>query len=114
MTGVLYIRPLCTLIMGVPSLMASQEAAFVSQKRCQDPPTLKSSWPLGLDLLFEKFAADRTGTILDYFVSVVERTGNTFEQIILGARGINTVDPKNIEAVLSTQFDIGDPIISDW
>ena len=27
-----------------------------------------------------------------------------FEHVILGGRGIGTVDPENIEAILSTQF----------
>lgn len=38
-------------------------------------------------------------------MSLIERTGDTFEQVILGARGIDTRDPKNIEAILSTQFN---------
>ena len=92
----------CTTLVALISV--SQEDQFVSKNNCQSPATLKYSWPLGIDLLSEAFAADRTGTILDFFVTIVKRTGNTFEQIILGARGIDTVDPRNIEAVLSTQF----------
>lgn len=35
---------------------------------------------------------------------IVDRTGTTFEQNLLGMRGIDTVDPVNIEAILSKQF----------
>lgn len=41
---------------------------------------------------------------MQFFLSVIEESGYTFEQALLGARGIDTVDPENIEAVLSTQF----------
>ena len=35
----------------------------------------------------------------------VEQVGNTFEQVFLGSRTIDTQDPENIEAMLSTQFN---------
>ena len=35
----------------------------------------------------------------------MEESGITFEQNLLGSRAIDTIDPKNIEAVLSTQFE---------
>lgn len=39
------------------------------------------------------------------FVQIVEDNGNTFEQRLLGTSGIDTIDPVNIEAVLSKQFN---------
>ena len=78
---------------------------LVAQNKCRPPARLKYQWPLGIDLLIEAFKADRVDRILDFFVSLVERTGTTFEQVILGARGIDTIDPENIEAVLHTQFN---------
>jgi len=36
---------------------------------------------------------------------VVEDSGTTFEQNLLGARGIDTIDPENIEAILSKKFN---------
>ena len=82
-----------------------QEDALVSASRCKRPPRLRYRWPFALDLFVEVFQADRAGNVLSLFVSVVERTGNTFEQLLLGTRGIGTRDPENIEAVLSTQFN---------
>jgi cytochrome P450 len=59
---------------------------------------------LAIDIIVEAFNADKQGHILDFFLKCVSRTGNTFEQRILGSRGIDTQDPQNIEAILSTQF----------
>ena len=76
----------------------------MAQHKCQPPARLKYRWPFGVDLLVEAFKADRLDQILTFFVSIVARTGTTFEQVILGARGIDTVDPENVEAILHTQF----------
>ena len=86
--------------------------ALKHEQKCLPPPTLPYKWPLGLDLVLEAFNADRSGEILTFFVSLVERTGINFEQIIFNARGIDTVDPRNIEAVLSTQFQGMVPIVA--
>ena len=77
---------------------------MVVAHKCRQPLQLSYRWPLALDLMVEAFSADRAGTILTFFVSLVERTGANFEQNILGARGIDTVDPRNVEAILNTQF----------
>ncbi|MCJ1400858.1 hypothetical protein MMC11_004067 [Xylographa trunciseda] len=81
------------------------EDALVSSSKCKLPPRLRYRWPLALDLFVEVFRADQAGNVLSLFVSIIERTGNTFEQLLLGIRGIGTRDPENIEAVLSTQFN---------
>lgn len=31
--------------------------------------------------------------------------GDTLEQVFLGTRALGTIDPRNLEAMLSTQFD---------
>jgi cytochrome P450 len=36
---------------------------------------------------------------------VVEESGTTFEQNLLGSRGIGTIEPENIEAILLTNFN---------
>ena len=55
-------------------------------------------------MLLKAFHYERKQQILQFFLHVVKESGNTFEQNLLFARGIDTIDPKNIEAVLSTQF----------
>lgn len=81
-----------------------KEVAFGASKGCSSPRTLLSDWPLGLDLIVSAFQAAKQGRILQYFDALVSRTGHTFEQRLLGVSGIDTIDPDNIEAILSTQF----------
>jgi hypothetical protein len=81
------------------------DVRFVKEHKCHAPPRLKTRWPLGLDLLWQAFQYARSGHILHFFTRVVECTGHTFEQNLLGVSGIDTVDPRNLEAVLSTQFN---------
>ncbi|GLA50621.1 hypothetical protein AnigIFM63604_006919 [Aspergillus niger] len=63
-----------------------------------------STWPLGLDLLIQAFRYDRRQQILKFFLDVVAKSGTTFEQNLLFSRGVDTIDPQNIQALLSTQF----------
>ena len=44
------------------------------------------------------------GRILRFFNMLISTMPPTFEQKLLGLSGIDTLDPKNIEAVLGTQF----------
>jgi hypothetical protein len=91
--------------MGEHSLRMMQlEDDFAAQHGCQPLKPWKSNLPFGLDLLLKAFKHARTQTILQFFLEVVEESGNTFQQSLLGARGVNTVEPENIEAVLSKQF----------
>jgi hypothetical protein len=57
-----------------------------------------------LDLVIDTFRNIAEKQALQWFVGIFERTSMTFEQNILGARGINTAEPGNIEAILSTKF----------
>ncbi|QLI72644.1 uncharacterized protein G6M90_00g083950 [Metarhizium brunneum] len=81
------------------------EKRFASERGCQPLRPWSAKWPLGLDLLLKAFTYARRGQILHYFLQVVEQSGTTFQQNLLGGRGVNTVDPANIEAILSTNFN---------
>lgn len=65
---------------------------------------LQYKWLLALDLVFDAFRIIGEKEALQLFVGIVERTGPTFEQTILGAKGIDTVKPDNIESILSAKF----------
>ncbi|GME48853.1 cytochrome P450 [Neofusicoccum parvum] len=80
------------------------EAAFGATRGCAPSKRLRYAWPLGLDLIVDAFRAAASGRILALFDRLVSRTGTTFEQRLLGISGIDTIDPENIEAVLSSQF----------
>lgn len=55
-------------------------------------------------MLFKALQYARSEQILRFFIDVVDGNGLTFEQRLLGATGIDTVDPINVEAVLSANF----------
>lgn len=55
-------------------------------------------------MLFKAVEYSREMHILQFMVDAIDENGTTFVQSLLGARGIDTVDPENIEAVLSTNF----------
>ncbi|KAK7727223.1 hypothetical protein SLS63_007274 [Diaporthe eres] len=43
--------------------------------------------------------------LLSLIKECCDKTGNTFEQQLLGGRGFVTIDPRNVEAILSSNFD---------
>lgn len=77
---------------------------MIAEKGIKDPPMLQYRWPLALDLILGAQDADRNDKILHFFDKLIRQTGTTFGQTVLGARGIGTIDPVNIEAVLNSQF----------
>lgn len=81
------------------------ERQLAADHGCKPLKPWKSSWPLGLDLLVKAFRYNRQDRIMQFFLSVVEESGSTFEQNLFGVRGIDTIDPENIETVLSKKFD---------
>ncbi|EAU35705.1 hypothetical protein ATEG_03903 [Aspergillus terreus NIH2624] len=79
---------------------------------CQPVPVLKNRLPLGLDHAYRAFQAIKAGQMPDHQVQVYKEVGRrTFAGSSLGASYIHTVEPKNIQAILATQFhdfELGD------
>ncbi|KAL3254955.1 hypothetical protein ABHI18_008609, partial [Aspergillus niger] len=103
-----------SLIVG--TLICALAYRFIAQQRelrannkvaaangCLPPRQWNSTW-LGLDLLVQAFHYDRRQQILKFFLGVVTESGTTFEQNLLFSRGVDTIDPQNIQALLSTQY----------
>jgi len=84
---------------------ARTERLFAQEHNCLPLKPWKARWPLGLDMLANAFQYSRRKQVLQFFLDVVAESGTTFEQNLLGARGIDTIDPRNIEAILSTNFN---------
>jgi cytochrome P450 len=80
------------------------DALYAKQHNCQPLKTLPYKWPLGLDLLWTAYHHAMEGRILRFFTTLIKTVPPTFEQKLFGISGVDTVDPKNIEAVLGTQF----------
>ncbi|KAI2474453.1 Cytochrome P450 ARB 01131 [Pyrenophora tritici-repentis] len=77
-----------------------KEDQYAMQIGCKAPRKWAAKWPQGLDLLKAGQHA-RAQNILQFFLDVVESSGPTHEQQLLGSRGINTEEPRNIEEILS-------------
>ena len=56
-------------------------------------------------MLMKAFQSARQEQVMNFFLSVIDASGTTFEQSLLGARGRLTIDPENVEALLSKQFN---------
>ncbi|KAL8650886.1 MAG: hypothetical protein Q9226_004956 [Calogaya cf. arnoldii] len=93
---------LCFAVSRVNRFCADSE--FEQARGCGSPRRLQYKWPLALDLVIEAFRITAEKQTLQWFVKIFEKTGTTFEQHALGVRSINTVEPDNIESILSTQF----------
>ena len=50
------------------------------------------------------FRGDRESRLMELFLFHFRQTGNTVEQVFLGISAYDTIEPANIEAVLSTKF----------
>ena len=63
--------------------------------------------PFGIDLVREVMAADKNNVVPNYFLDCYYKTGKktTWRQNMLGSYGYVTSDPKNVQAILATQFN---------
>ena len=66
---------------------------------------LSYKWPFGLDVVRRGFRAGRQGKLLALFGWYFGRLGPTVELTILGGIGFATMDPGNVEMLLSSRFD---------
>lgn len=64
-----------------------------------------SKWPLGLDVLYRQYNALVENRLLAFQQKYLDELGPNLELQILGSVGYTTLDPQNIEAVLSTRFE---------
>lgn len=71
---------------------------------CLPPPRLQNQRPLGLDRLEQIFRANTESRLMELFLFHFRQTGYTLEQVFLRTPAFGTVDPANLEAILSTNF----------
>lgn len=50
------------------------------------------------------FRANTESRLMELFLFHFRQTGSTLEQVFLGTRAFGTIDPANLEAILSTNF----------
>ena len=81
-------------------------AAEAQRLGCKPSPVQENKWPFGLDRLRNALRADLNKNFPDFMIQRFEDIGaNTWRFNILGTEGYSTADPKNIQAILATQFN---------
>lgn len=96
-------------------IVYSSVSSFISNRRyarqarklgCLPPFRRTHKYPLAFDLMQEVIQADRSNTVPTHFLEVYHSLGNvaTWVQNVFGSTAYFTSDPKNIQAVLATQF----------
>ena len=66
---------------------------------------LPYKWPLALDILKRQYDALPSQKLLAFQAQFFDRIGKNMELKLFGNVGYLSIDPKNIEAVLSTRFE---------
>lgn len=81
-------------------------ADFGKQHGCQPAMSkIPYNWPLAIDVLKNGFSAAREKKLVSFITNYIRDMHTTAEICILGGRGYVTFEPKNIEALLSSQFE---------
>lgn len=72
---------------------------------CGIVPVEPTKWPLGLDMVRAGLQADKDQRTPDFVTERFQKMGRyTFRISILGTSNLITAEPKNVQAVLATQF----------
>ncbi|KXX74791.1 Cytochrome P450 52A13 [Madurella mycetomatis] len=74
---------------------------------CELPPELPKRWPLGIDRIKELWDSNAEGRLLSFLCSVAkdyEPGNNLCQYLLIGPRAYHVLHPKNVEALLSTNF----------
>lgn len=85
-------------------IIVQLDEAIATSHGCLPPPRLQNQRPLGIDRLEQIFRANTESRLMELFLFHFRQTGNTLEQVFLGTRAFGTIDPANLEAILSTNF----------
>jgi hypothetical protein len=82
-------------------------ARRASELGCKAPYERPYKWPMGADLAKQLMDADKQQIVPNYMLNLYENDmgcRSTWRQNFLGTPNFATVDPKNIQAMLATQF----------
>ncbi|KAM7205418.1 Cytochrome P450, partial [Naviculisporaceae sp. PSN 640] len=83
------------------------DAAYGRKHGCQLPPELSKRWPLGIDRIVDLWKSNADGRLLAFLCSIAkdyEPRNNLCQYLLVGPRAYHVLHPKNVEALLSTNF----------
>ncbi|KAL9039837.1 MAG: hypothetical protein Q9180_002292 [Flavoplaca navasiana] len=95
------------------SRIIARDTELAKAYGCQSPPRLLNRRPLGVDRLEQIFRANAESRLMELFLFHFRLWGTTLEQIFLGTRAYGTIEPANLEAILSTNFQVMFPLFGD-
>ena len=82
------------------------DTIFGEQHGCQPMRArFPCKWPFGLDVLSAQYSANAENRLLAFQQPYLDDLGPNLELRILGTVGYTTLDPKNVEAILSSRFE---------
>lgn len=86
-------------------LTSRQEAAKARELKCEEPVWQKNHWPLGIDNIIRAIKADNQKLFpVDSIQRTIDNGALSYRYSILGSKSAFTAEPKNIQAMLATQF----------
>ena len=86
-------------------IKSRRDAAQAERLGCRPAPLLSNMLPFGVDHIREAIQADNAHRFVDMMKERCAKMGTlTHEYKVLGTTGFMTIDPKNIQAILATQF----------
>ena len=93
-------------------LITRRHAQRAAELGCKPAPSRPYKWPFGIDMVWRLIRADKAQVVPDEIVAISLELGvPTWEQNFFGDSSIATTDPRNIQALLATQFgdfELGD------
>ncbi|PHH91902.1 hypothetical protein CDD83_9845 [Cordyceps sp. RAO-2017] len=85
-----------------------QEDPLIGRRHdCHPPPELPKRWPLGTDRIKQLWDSNADGRLLAFLCSVAkdyEPQNSLCQFLLFGPRAYHVIHPKNVEALLSTNF----------
>ncbi|KAK6349556.1 Protein kinase alk2 [Orbilia brochopaga] len=82
-----------------------RERRFIKLQGTQRVVKVPTSLPLGIDIIVTMVHEIKRHRLPEYFRDLFEKLGNTFDMKLLGESSILTREPRNIHAILTTQFE---------
>ncbi|KAB8252648.1 cytochrome P450 [Aspergillus flavus] len=83
------------------AICVKRDNKLATQYGCEQPPRLRNWWPLGIDRLIQIWTADSEQRLMDLFTFPFKDVGYTLEQKFLGTIAFGTIDPENLEAIMT-------------
>jgi cytochrome P450 len=74
---------------------------------CQPVPLEPTKWPLGIDIVLRMLEAAKQERVPDFLEDRFKAMGPryTWKMKVLGTSNLITAEPKNVQAILATQFN---------